>query len=210
MTAWGELMYCIRQSVRVCVFRGWRAVGGGFIILTWKVVCLETWHISDKLHLHCPPSVFYITLLVARSKICLFAFVQICSIAHGAWILHWRWKTVEVKMKNHQVLTSHMAALDSLLFDGTPLQLKLWIMMFLSPFDLGPTYATRPTFNMLHFPYLLSPGRPYSYGVIRAKEGKSCQCHTELCMTGNHVEKSIHPSGGFDTIAHVWSYMSLS
>ncbi len=30
----------------------------------------------------------------------------------------------EVKMKNHQVLTFHMAAHNSLLFDSMPLQLK--------------------------------------------------------------------------------------
>ncbi len=118
--------------VCVCMWVFGEGGKGFFIILTWKVVCLEMWHISDKLCLHWPPSVFYITLL---AKLSLHISNDVFGCSRG--MNSWEMENGEVEMKNHQVFTFHMAALNSLHFDSMPLQLKLWIMMFFCPFDLS-------------------------------------------------------------------------
>lgn len=94
MTARRELMYCIRQSVYVCMcvcILGW----GGGSSLSW----LEKWFAwkcgtwGEKNCLPCPPSVFYITLLVVHSKSVsshLYRYVQLLT-GHEFLIVAGKW-----------------------------------------------------------------------------------------------------------------------
>lgn len=138
--SWCTILDKVRVCVHDCVF-----VGGVSSSLSWKMLCSEMWHIGDKLCLHCSPSVFYITLLVVHRKSVSSHLYRYVELLTGHEFLIGAGNG-EVKMKNNQV-TFYMVALSSLLFGSVPLQLKLWIMMFLVPLTL-PCICS-PT-NMKH------------------------------------------------------------
>lgn len=76
---------------------------------------------------------FYITLLVVHSKSVsshLYRDVELLT-GHEFLICARKWEGKDGQKNIHpQVHIFHMDALESSLFDSTPLQLKLWIMMW--------------------------------------------------------------------------------